>query len=51
MSDHEHTKRCYWDFREARWVCRPTADDETAVTEFPAVVVTTEQPVATAEAS
>ena len=18
---HQHTKRCYWDYRECRWVC------------------------------
>lgn len=27
MSGHEHTKRCYWDFREARWECRPEVDE------------------------
>jgi hypothetical protein len=23
---HEHTNRCYWDYLECRWVCRPAAD-------------------------
>ncbi|MFL6111439.1 MAG: hypothetical protein ACJ786_08820 [Catenulispora sp.] len=47
---HEHTRRCYWDFREAQWVCRPAAaPDASAATEFPPVVVATEQPVTTVE--
>lgn len=51
MSDHDHTKRCYWDFREARWICRPAAAEATPVTEFPAVVVTPEQPIVAAGGS
>lgn len=43
MSGHEHTKRCYWDYLEARWVCRPDLD-EPAI-EFAAVVVSTGDPV------
>jgi hypothetical protein len=48
MSGHEHSKRCYWDFLEARWVCRPEVDDPEPATEFPALVVTAEQPVGAA---
>jgi hypothetical protein len=25
--DHRHTKACWWDLFEARWVCTPVADD------------------------
>ena len=45
MSGHEHTKRCYWDFVDARWVCRPEVDEPALATNFPAVVLTTEAPV------
>jgi hypothetical protein len=45
MAEHEHTKRCYWDYFEARWECRPEAAEPAAVTEFPAVVLTTPEPV------
>ena len=24
--DHEHGVRCYWDFRECRWVCAACAE-------------------------
>jgi hypothetical protein len=34
---HEHTKRCYWDFLECRWVCRL---DEPRVEAVPAPVET-----------
>jgi hypothetical protein len=39
MSGHEHTKRCYWDFMEARWECRPELDEPQLV----GVAVATEQ--------
>lgn len=48
MSGHEHTKRCYWDYLEARWVCRPEVDEPAAVTAFPEVVVTADVPVGVA---
>ena len=48
MSGHEHTNRCYWDYLEARWECRAAREDDESATEFPAVVVTTELPVAAA---
>lgn len=48
MSGHEHTKRCYWDFREARWVCRPELDEPELATEFPAVIVMSDEPVGVA---
>lgn len=22
---HVHTHRCWWDFRDARWTCRPSS--------------------------
>lgn len=25
---HDHTDRCYWDYLECHWVCRPASDDE-----------------------
>jgi hypothetical protein len=40
MSGHEHTKRCYWDFMEARWECRPELDEPQLV----GVAVAAEQP-------
>jgi hypothetical protein len=45
MSGHEHTKRCYWDYLEARWVCRPELDEPALVTEFAAAVLATNEPV------
>jgi hypothetical protein len=24
-AQHEHTRRCYWDFRECRWQCSKTS--------------------------
>lgn len=45
MSGHEHTKRCYWDYLEARWVCRPELDEPELAREFPAVVLTADEPV------
>ncbi|MDT4940774.1 MAG: hypothetical protein QOJ34_863 [Pseudonocardiales bacterium] len=45
MSGHEHTNRCYWDYLEARWECRPAREELAAVTEFAAVVVRPEAPV------
>jgi hypothetical protein len=45
MSRHEHTKRCYWDFVEARWECRPESDEPQQATEFPAVEVRVGEPV------
>jgi hypothetical protein len=44
MSGHEHTKRCYWDYLEATWVCRPEVA-EPEVAEFAAVVVAADEPV------
>jgi hypothetical protein len=26
---HQHGRRCYWDLREARWVCAPERDTTT----------------------
>jgi hypothetical protein len=43
---HEHTKRCYWDYLEARWVCRPEVAEPDAAVEFPATVVSADEPVA-----
>ena len=48
MSGHEHTKRCYWDYLEARWECRPELAEQDAVTEFPAVEVRVDEPVVAA---
>lgn len=48
MSGHEHTRRCYWDFQEARWQCRPETAEPEPVTEFPAVVLSTDEPVGAA---
>jgi hypothetical protein len=45
MSGHEHTKSCYWDYLEARWVCRPEIAEPDGTVEFPAVVVTADEPV------
>lgn len=45
MAGHEHTARCYWDYLEARWVCRPELDEPESATEFPAVAVAVEEPV------
>ena len=50
MSRHEHTKRCYWDYLEARWECRPETDEPQAVTEFPAVEVRVDEPAVLATA-
>jgi hypothetical protein len=25
---HAHGTRCYWDYRECRWVCRPAPEGE-----------------------
>jgi hypothetical protein len=51
MSGHEHTKRCYWDYLEACWVCRPEIDEADQAVEFPAVVVTADEPVGATAAS
>lgn len=51
MAGHEHTKRCYWDFREARWVCRAARAEDDPVTEFPAAEVRIEEPVGVATES
>ena len=32
-SHHVHTKRCYWDFRQCGWVCRPAAESVELVRE------------------
>ena len=45
MSGHEHTRRCYWDYLEARWVCRPELDEPEPAIEFAAVVVSRGDPV------
>jgi hypothetical protein len=50
MSGHEHTKRCYWDYLEARWECRAERHDPQAVAEFPAVEVRVEEPAVSAVA-
>ena len=50
MSRHEHNKRCYWDYLEARWECRPEMDEPQAVTEFPAVEVRVDEPAVLATA-
>jgi hypothetical protein len=48
MSGHEHTKRCYWDYLEARWECRPEQDEPQAVTEFSAVEIRLDEQAAAA---
>ena len=45
MAGHEHTKRCYWDYLEARWVCRPEVAEPDVPLEFPATVLVIEEPV------
>jgi len=32
LDNHEHTERCWWDLRQARWVCprRPRPPSRTA---------------------
>lgn len=45
MSGHEHGKHCYWDYREARWVCRPEPAEPDLAGNFPAVVVSIDDPV------
>jgi hypothetical protein len=46
MAGHEHTKRCYWDYRIAAWVCRAERPEDDEVAEFPALEVSFEAPVA-----
>ena len=48
MAGHEHTKRCYWDYRIAAWVCRPERAEDDPVMEFAALALTEQRPVAAA---
>ena len=50
MSGHEHTNRCYWDFIECRWVCRPARVEDDEVVAFAPVEVVGEPAVAVAAA-
>jgi len=50
MAGHEHTRRCYWDYLEARWECRPEKDEAQPVTEFAATEIRLDEPVVAATA-